>query len=459
MYRYEEELTKNGTIVLFFAITKTIEIGNGPILMSLHNFPEVQNKANGYIRITDGDGTSLLEWTELYSYNRRGYYENWSELNGRTYSSQTNRVTVEFYPGHSYRYRERDFLNSSLQWTSLLMGYDTDLACSDGCVETAAGPKCYCPQGYTLDHQLTSCRDSDECSLLGSCSQNCHNTPGSFSCSCRPGYVMQNNSCIAISEPLLIFSTVTEIRALGLRTSKYFPVVSQLPHVVGVGYDHLLSRVYWTDVQAGRESIVSTVLTSNFSTAGSKVEVSTSWDQLVTSGLDMPEQLAVDAANMNLYFTDSYQQQVGVCSLQGGGCAVLVSGVERPRGVAIHQASAQLLLTDWGQTPRILIMALDGSNKRDLVTENIVWPNGLAVDQITDRVYWADSKQDVIESVDLDGGDRRTILTSHPKHPFSLAVFEDSLYWSDWETQEIVSCNKASYGKLFLFYFYLIRLF
>jgi len=257
---------------------------------------------------------------------------------------------------------------------------------------------------------------------------------------------MQNNSCIAISEPLLIFSTVTEIRALGLRTSKYFPVVSQLPHVVGVGYDHLLSRVYWTDVQAGRESIVSTVLTSNFSTAGSKVEVSTSWDQLVTSGLDMPEQLAVDAANMNLYFTDSYQQQVGVCSLQGGGCAVLVSGVERPRGVAIHQASAQLLLTDWGQTPRILIMALDGSNKRDLVTENIVWPNGLAVDQITDRVYWADSKQDVIESVDLDGGDRRTILTSHPKHPFSLAVFEDSLYWSDWETQEIVSCNKFT-GK------------
>ena len=104
-------------------------------------------------------------------------------------------------------------------------------------------------------------------------------------------------------------------------------------------------------------------------------------------------------------------------------------------------------------------MALDGSNKRDLVTENIIWPNGLAVDQITDRVYWADSKLDVIESVDLDGGDRRTILTSHPKHPFSLAVFEDSLYWSDWETQEIVSCNKASYGKLFLFYFYLIRLF
>ena len=134
MYRYEEELTKNGTIVLFFAVTKTIEIGNGPILMSLHNFPEVQNKANGFIKITDGDGTSLLEWTgreyykyydsSSYSYVEDYYYEYWSELNRRTYSSQTNRVTVEFNPPPLYR--GHYFHNSSLQWTSLFMGYDTD---------------------------------------------------------------------------------------------------------------------------------------------------------------------------------------------------------------------------------------------------------------------------------------------------------------------------------------------
>ena len=126
MYRYE-----SGTIMFTSYLEETIEIsGDGPLLITLHNFPEVQNKANGFIKITDGDGTSLLDWTgNNYSsnyYNRRGYYENWSELNGRTYSSQTNRVTVEFYPGYSYRDRERDFLNSSLQWTSLFMGYDTD---------------------------------------------------------------------------------------------------------------------------------------------------------------------------------------------------------------------------------------------------------------------------------------------------------------------------------------------
>ena len=68
------------------------------------------------------------------------------------------------------------------------------------------------------------------------------------------------------------------------------------------------------------------------------------------------------------------------------------------------------------------------------------------VDQETDRVYWADSKLDVIETVKIDGSDRRAILTTRTIHPFSLAVFEDTLYWSDWETREVVSCNKYT-GK------------
>ena len=59
---------------------------------------------------------------------------------------------------------------------------------------------------------------------------------------------------------------------------------------------------------------------------------------MVTAGLDLdlPEQVAVDATNMNLYLTDSQQHQVGVCSLSGRGCSVLVAGRERSWRVALH---------------------------------------------------------------------------------------------------------------------------
>ena len=30
------------------------------------------------------------------------------------------------------------------------------------------------------------------------------------------------------------------------------------------------------------------------------------------------------------------------------------------------------------------------------------------------------------------------------KHPFSLAVFEDRLFWSDWDLKKVQSCNKVN---------------
>lgn len=38
------------------------------------------------------------------------------------------------------------------------------------------------------------------------------------------------------------------------------------------------------------------------------------------------------------------------------------------------------------------------------------------------------------------------ILTQSLDHPFSVTVFEDKLYWSDWSGKEIKVCNKFT-GK------------
>ena len=281
-----------------------------------------------------------------------------------------------------------------------------------------------------------SCEDINECQEFGICSQGCINTPGSYHCSCAAGFLMVNStmkaptpispnsvavqpeasknitlekfadkvisSCRATSpDTLMYFATKTEVRGVNLTSQKYFSVAKGLPHVIGVGFDTLEGRVYWTDVMAGQESILSS------KAMGGDVK------QLVNRGLDMPEDLVVDEVSRNLYFTDSIAKCIGVCSLDASrGCAKLVVDVKQPRAVAIHHKRFLVLFTDWDKDlKKVGMVGMDGSNLTSLVSENLGWPNGLAVDEELDRVFWSDARNDILESVKLDGTDRRVVLS------------------------------------------------
>lgn len=102
--------------------------------------------------------------------------------------------------------------------------------------------------------------------------------------------------------------------------------------------------------------------------------------------------------------------------------------------------------TDWGKEPQIATSGMDGSKPKSLVKKDVEWPNGLTLDTSNDRLYWVDAKSMRIESIRLDGSDRQVILKEAVKHPFSIAVFEDTLYWSDWTNVQIERCNKFT-GK------------
>ncbi len=69
-----------------------------------------------------------------------------------------------------------------------------------------------------------------------------------------------------------------------------------------------------------------------------------------------------------------------------------------------------LFWTDWGSTPRIERASMDGQERQTLADTSLFWPNGLALDYATDKLYWADAKHHVIECANLDGSERRTVL-------------------------------------------------
>lgn len=53
--------------------------------------------------------------------------------------------------------------------------------------------------------------------------------------------------------------------------------------------------------------------------------------------------------------------------------------------------------TDWGVRPKIERANLDGKDRVVLLNSSLGWPNGLALDYATGKLYWGDAKTDKIE--------------------------------------------------------------
>lgn len=67
--------------------------------------------------------------------------------------------------------------------------------------------------------------------------------------------------------------------------------------------------------------------------------------------------------------------------------------------------------SDWGKVPMIATSGMDGSNPRPFISDSIHWPNDVTVDYFGSRLYWIDAKLKIIETVKLDGTDRRVSNT------------------------------------------------
>ena len=75
----------------------------------------------------------------------------------------------------------------------------------------------------------------------------------------------------------------------------------------------------------------------------------------------------------------------------------------------------------------------------------MAWPNALTIDYFTDKIWWADAHLDYIAYSDFNGDHIKYVLKANKApHVFALSVFDDNLYWSDWNLKAIVKANKFS---------------
>ncbi|KAM6444695.1 low-density lipoprotein receptor-related protein 4 [Rhynochetos jubatus] len=308
--------------------------------------------------------------------------------------------------------------------------------CAQKCQMVRGMVQCTCHTGYRLLEDGRSCQDVNECAEEGYCSQGCTNSEGGFQCWCEQGYELRpdKRSCKALGpEPVLLFANRIDIRQVLPHRSEYTLLLNNLENAIALDFHHSKELVFWSDVTLDR------IMRANLN--GSNVE------EVVSTGLESPGGLAIDWIHDKLYWTDSGTSRIEVANLDGTHRKVLLwQNLEKPRAIALHPMEGTIYWTDWGNTPRIEYSNMDGSNRRIIADTHLFWPNGLTIDYAGHRMYWVDAKHHVIERADLDGRNRKAVISQGLPHPFAITVFEDSLYWTDWHTKSINSANKFT-GK------------
>uniref|UniRef100_A0A4W5Q8K7 LDL receptor related protein 1 n=1 Tax=Hucho hucho TaxID=62062 RepID=A0A4W5Q8K7_9TELE len=309
--------------------------------------------------------------------------------------------------------------------------------CSQLCEDLKIGFKCRCLPGFQLKRDGKTCVDIDECTTSYPCTQRCINTHGSFHCLCVEGFQLRPDNptiCKSTSdeEPFLIFANRYYLRKLGLDGSNYTLIKQGLNNAVALDFHYAEQMLYWTDVTTQGSMI------RRMNINGSNIEV------LHRTSLSNPDGLAVDWVGGNLYWCDKGRDTIEVSKLNGTFRSVLVNaGLREPRAVALDVRNGYLYWSDWGDNPHIGRIGMDGSNRSVIVEDKITWPNGLTLDLINDRIYWADAREDYIEFASLDGSNRHTVLTQDVPHIFAMTLFEEYIYWTDWETKSINRCHKT----------------
>ncbi|KAK0061867.1 low-density lipoprotein receptor-related protein 4-like isoform X1, partial [Biomphalaria pfeifferi] len=293
----------------------------------------------------------------------------------------------------------------------------------------------------------------------GGCTHLCLPVRGtSYKCACPSygGLALSFNakSCETPSE--LLFFTMKESGEVGFISIR--GVQSSYPTLVGrstkpthVTYDPIKQVVYWSDLDEG------VIYLSHLAGEGEKEIFLSGRD-----GIGTIEGLALDWLSRDLYFVNVGQSSPGVddtvyswhrlekISLDKRSRRSLVSAVEQPRGVALDLENGYMYYADLGKKAQIFQAQLDGSERRVLLDYDLASPTGLSFYE--GRLYVADSNpNNKSYAPHLMVYDATTTEWTHLKLsnnfsiPKGLAVQGDTLYYSDWVSQD----NVIGYIKSF----------
>jgi low density lipoprotein receptor-related protein 5/6 len=271
----------------------------------------------------------------------------------------------------------------------------------------------------------------------GNCSHLCLLSTNfkKFSCACPTGVkLLSETQCADGPQNVVFLVQRTQISRISLDSPDYtsFPLaLGRVRSAISIDYDPVEDFIYWSDedqhvIKKSRQD-------------------GTSITDVVNTEIKQPDGIAIDWIARNIHWTDAGSDRIEVCRLNGQFRRVLINGnLEEPRGIAVAPTLGWMFFSDWGKKPKIERASLDGTERVVLISDDLGWPNGITLDVEEKKIYWCDAKLDKIEVTSMDGSDRRIILNENLPHVFDLSLFDNYIYWTDWQRRTVERAHKIT---------------
>ncbi|XP_078694382.1 low-density lipoprotein receptor-related protein 2-like isoform X1 [Branchiostoma floridae x Branchiostoma belcheri] len=430
----------------------------------------VLDPRNGYMYWTDWGIDARIDRAAMDGSNQTTIISNLTDPNMITIDYKENRLY--YSDGYAYSIYSSDLLGNDIRrlfyedgnylfgigidddniyWTSwtndqILMLPRSNLEQNETVLVDGLGtPNDIYVSGESLVDVTNGCSQSN-----GGCQDLCLARPGGRTCACRALWELHQDGMNCLPPDLVSpsYLWLDHSYRTGVTSVKMTPgngsVIRELDEegrnlpvtvlfssaapsrIEAIDYDFQRNLIFWVDT--GLREIHTVDIHD------SKIQSFTTLFEGISSGV---EGLAVDWLNQNLYYTDPYFNWIGVVSykyIPARHHVIVHEGLSRPRGIAVHPLRGYLFWSE-RSTSTIERSALSGQQRNKIVIVDIQFPSGLVING--DRLFWADTFRDRIESCDLNGDNREVFFTYFGTHFYDITTDGVSIAATDWADDSI----------------------
>ncbi|XP_061184431.1 low-density lipoprotein receptor-related protein 6-like [Saccostrea echinata] len=277
------------------------------------------------------------------------------------------------------------------------------------------------------------------CQILnGGCEGMCLPLQNGRKCECDFGLQVKDLKCESnsFSKNFIIVLDYSHGRILqvDINTGNIVKLSISIQNSPGMTFDKSTMELFYSEVQT--KTIMSTTL------LGKNTSL------IYTTGFTYADRLTIDYSTGNIYFTavgsSQTQSYIGVIHRKSLLQKTLLTNLQSPREIVVYPSKGFLYWTAFGNITEISRSYMDGTSKIYIATTNLGWPNGLAIDFATNKLFWVDGLKNSIEYSDLNGQNRHVLTTDTDAHLMSIVVQGQYLYYTAWNRQRITKLDKTT---------------